>query len=457
MYTGRERRANGEGNYTVLPSGSIRYQASIVDERDQHVYFDANGYITTQILGEIKRTSATGPSRAAARKNFRQKCREILDAGHLKFSKQKRVAISTLTTGTFKIPNRMMAIPQNENSLAKRYLDWVLLYKRPPLVKPATFDGYIREVCRVYRFFGETDCRAVNRDRMQAYFSWLLTSGARKDQRDTGLSPKTIQNTYNLLSEFCNENLKLFPDHENPCHNTSRPNIPPSQIRVMERDEMDIFIREAFAERLYVALLLYLFTGVRLGELLALNLTDLHLHQKNNRSFVSISKNIVRVQTYSEEGKKTELICQDMPKSDDSIREIDLSEEMVVLLESWLITLRRSQKPNPKGLLFPTRNGTYVDPRHIQKRVAAVSKRCELKGIHPHTLRHTFATRLVENHVALTVVKDLLGHASVKTTERYVHTLSMEKQKAVDTLNGYIFQKLHEEQPPKNSCQYANS
>ena len=224
----------------------------------------------------------------------------------------------------------------------------------------------------------------------------------------------------------------------------------------MEREEMDVFIRETFAERLYMALLLYLFTGARLGELLAFNITDVHLHQ-NNRSFVSITKNVVRIQTYSEDANKTELVCQDKPKSDDSIREIDLNDEMVALLESWLTLLNRSNKPNPNGLLFPTRNGTYIDPRHIQKRVSAVGKRCELQGIHPHTLRHTFATRLVENQVALTVVKDLLGHASVKTTERYIHTLHVEKQKAVGTLNGYIFQKLQETPEKENPLACANS
>lgn len=93
--------------------------------------------------------------------------------------------------------------------------------------------------------------------------------------------------------------------------------------------------------------------------------------------------------------------------------------------------------PNPLNLVFPSKKGTYTDPRTYQKRIEADMKHCSILGVNVHALRHTFATRLLEQQVHLVVIKELLGHSSVDTTMKYTHVLSEEKRKAVSTLNDF--------------------
>ena len=133
------------------------------------------------------------------------------------------------------------------------------------------------------------------------------------------------------------------------------------------------------------------------------------------------------------------MIKQDTPKTLSSHRWIPMNEEVELLAKAQVVTLAHEHNPNPMGLMFPTRYGTYTDPRTLQKRVDAVSKRCEAQGVHPHSLRHTFATRLDENRVSLRVIQALLGHASISSTAKYSHALDCEKEKAVETLLGDVF------------------
>lgn len=90
-----------------------------------------------------------------------------------------------------------------------------------------------------------------------------------------------------------------------------------------------------------------------------------------------------------------------------------MNEEVETLARAQFTTLESENNLNPLNLAFPSKNGTYTDPRTLQKRVDEVSKRCEAKGVNVHSLRHTFTTRLDENKVPLTVIQSLLGHASI--------------------------------------------
>ncbi|UCC40359.1 MAG: tyrosine-type recombinase/integrase, partial [Candidatus Aminicenantes bacterium] len=84
--------------------------------------------------------------------------------------------------------------------------------------------------------------------------------------------------------------------------------------------------------------------------------------------------------------------------------------------------------------VFARLDESLPDPRYLSKVFGRIVNRAGLKRIRLHDLRHTFASRLVERGVDLITVKELLGHSSVKTTERYTHTHREEKKRAVGTL-----------------------
>lgn len=444
-YKSKKRRANGDGSYSVLQNGKIRYQAFAMDEQENLLYFDKDDRLTYRGNGTPKRLSGTGDTEGKAKSAYRAKCVAILQAGYYTKTRSKTTQELVREIPAVASPHdgRVYLSPSNPDGVCYYLIEWLKKNKKPGIhVKPKTFDHYMEVAERLYRFFGETDAAVIDRDCMQEFFDWMKTPAARKDHKNTGLSAKTINNTYVVLSEFFEDNIgKYFIS--NPCRKTKRDKAIVPEARVLEQDEQEVFIREALKEqRLGRAILIVLFTGLRLGEILALEISDFDFKKKR----IYVNKDIVRINTYAATGPKTKLIKQDTPKSNTSNRWIPMNEEVEALAQAQFSTLANENNLNPLSLAFPSKNGTYTDPRTLQKRVDEVSKRCEAKGVHVHSLRHTFATRLDENKVPLTVIQSLLGHASIITTSRYSHALDRERQKAVETLEGAVFPK---KEPPK--------
>lgn len=315
--------------------------------------------------------------------------------------------------------------------------DWVLYfiqtYKSPPSVKRTTYSSYIQAYqTQILPFFGQTPLNAVSDADMQTYLNYLQTNG-RLDKKG-GLSPKSIYNIFVVLNAAL-EKARGKIIIENPAADLRLPEIQPTERRVLTVEEMEIFIKEIFSERLRVAMLLSLFTGARMGEVLALEWGDLNAKKRAIR----INKDLERVQLFDDpSGKKTELILQETPKSKTSNRETPIYENIWQLLMFHQQVQLHEGQPNPQNLIFPSKRGTYTDPRTYQKRVQAVCKRCELQGVNVHALRHTFATRLMEQNVPIRTIQNLLGHSSIATTERYSHVLDDEKQKAIRRMSDFL-------------------
>lgn len=88
------------------------------------------------------------------------------------------------------------------------------------------------------------------------------------------------------------------------------------------------------------------------------------------------------------------------------------------------------QKQNKQEFLFTGPKGRLTD-RNIQKLIKKAANQAGIKkNVHPHTLRHSFATHLLENNVDIRKIQELLGHASISTTELYTH-ISKEQLKKV--------------------------
>jgi len=88
------------------------------------------------------------------------------------------------------------------------------------------------------------------------------------------------------------------------------------------------------------------------------------------------------------------------------------------------------------------KTGTKRHLRYFRRAFENACRRAGIKGITFHDLRHTFASRLVRKGVDLITVKDLLGHSSVKTTERYSHSNREQKQRAVELLSKKRLEKM---------------
>ena len=84
------------------------------------------------------------------------------------------------------------------------------------------------------------------------------------------------------------------------------------------------------------------------------------------------------------------------------------------------------------GLIFCNYYGVSLNYTAIQKKIISICVKTGLEGVHPHTLRHTFATRGLENGIDLKIMQELLGHSSIKmTADLYTHVLPETKKKSI--------------------------
>lgn len=326
--------------------------------------------------------------------------------------------------------------PNAEKDLT--FVGWIerflITYKAPPLTKETTYASYLYNLEKHIRpYFKDMLLVDIDEEVMQGFYTFKSTGG-RADGKPGGMSPKSIYNLHIILHAALSKAVRLGKIPSDPSVDTKRPKVVIPEVRVLTEEEMGIFMGEVVKETQRTAILLDLFSGLRLGELLALEIADVDFVKKG----LHVRRNLVRFKTYQDEGPKTKLIVQDTLKSGKPHLFVPLMDDLFNIVVRHIFKLQNSDWPNPNGLLFPSKKGTYIEPRSLEIRLAAVSKRCELKNVNPHALRHTFATRLVEQKVPLNIVQELLGHASIQTTRRYAHVFEDAKATAVNSLAAFL-------------------
>ena len=148
-----------------------------------------------------------------------------------------------------------------------------------------------------------------------------------------------------------------------------------------------------------------IFTGLRIGEAIALEWTDIDCENKT----ITVNKNVVEVK--SKETDKYILEKQDSTKTDSSTRTIPISNNTMECIENL-------KKINgDKKFVFASQTGKYISPSNFSRMFRGIQKALNYEvvlGI--HSLRHTFATLMLNKGIDVKIVSELLGHSNVSVT-----------------------------------------
>ena len=215
-----------------------------------------------------------------------------------------------------------------------------------------------------------------------------------------GLGPRSIARRLSALRSFYSHLLQLRLVKANPAVHVQAPKPSRRLPSTLDTDQMASLLKtgsddEGGALALRDAAMMELFysSGLRLAELTGLDLGD-----------IDFGDQTVRVLG---KGSKT--------------RVVPVGRLAVEALERWL-AVRGEVAPADEPALFVSQRGTRLSRRSVQARVEAWAKRHGAPmRVHPHMLRHSFASHLLESSGNLRAVQELLGHASLSTTQIYTH------------------------------------
>lgn len=180
-----------------------------------------------------------------------------------------------------------------------------------------------------------------------------------------------------------------------------------------------------------VGILMSLYMGIRIGELCALKWGNIDL---DNR-IISICATMQRIQIFSEKSNhKTEVITT-TPKSASSIRDLPIPDFLIKLLKQFPNRLSNNYFLSNDSIKF-------IEPRNFQRYFKRVLKAVNMDDINYHALRHTFATRCIEEGFDMKSLSEILGHSSINITmNRYVHPSMEQKRKNMLKLDKPLSQK----------------
>ena len=263
------------------------------------------------------------------------------------------------------------------------------------------------------------------------------------------ITEEDIQKYLNTLKNYSNSSIKKFYEllsqafrsaYErdyiklNPMKNVIRPksNKKDKKVRALTIEEQEKFtdylINQDIKNTPYKnVFLIQMFTGMRIGEVLALKITD-----------IDLAHNIIKVEHTISVDAEEKTIIKDTPKSFNGMREIPLNIYLKpYIIEQMRIAINNNHK---ETLLFVNRNGGYVDHRIANKILKKIlSNEFDIEDISTHSLRHTFGTRCTESGVQEVVLQRIMGHSSVNATlDNYVDVSDELKESELKSVYSYF-------------------
>lgn len=257
-------------------------------------------------------------------------------------------------------------------------------------LSPHTVSAYRRDLNALIDFCKK---QSVSIESVDSYFIRRFASESHRK----GASPRSVARRLSAIRGFFGYLMRTGVVSVNPAINIQAPKPSRRLPATLDADEvaslLTLSTEDALSMRDRAILELFYSSGLRLAELVSSNLADLDFQDGTIRV---IGK-----------GNKT--------------RVVPVGRHALEALKAWML-IRASMAKKEEEAIFVTQRGTRIACRTVQARL----KRWGMQqgastSIHPHMLRHSFATHMLESSSDLRAVQELLGHASISTTQVYTH------------------------------------
>ena len=309
---------------------------------------------------------------------------------------------------------------------------------------PSTYKRYIRMLeARILPYFGHFYVNKIKPtdimlfyDQLSRYTQLIRKKGNNGAKTIKPLSFKTILEHHRLLRAMLHRAVYWQMIVSNPAERVQPPKTMKPKRKYYDDDQSKILLSNLMQLgenqiKYKVAIILTIFTGFRLGELMGLEWDDINF----NDGIVSVNRSS---QYLADKGVFTKT-----PKTESSIRDVAIPEFVISLLEEYKLWYEEQKSLygdlwTNSNRLFVQADGKPMHPSTISKWFVRYVGQIGLPVINFHGLRHTNATLLIAQNIDVAVVAARLGHAQITTTYNfYVHPIISHNKKA-----GYALEDL---------------
>ena len=293
-------------------------------------------------------------------------------------------------------------------------------------IRPSTYinyEGYVYN--HISPELGDFPVQNITPVMVQNFYNQKFESG--RADGGGGLSAKTIRNMHNMLHQSFEQAKINGMIMHNPADGAVIPRQEKKEMRVLSVQEQKDLISVLHRHRLGFAILFDLATGLRIGELCALKWSDVNF----NKRTVKISRTLQRIKKSMLEkvsGENSTAIMEGNVKTNSGFREIPLPDKIFEkLIEHRGLQFAEMKLHEPfyrdNGYIFAMPLGTCVEPHTMRDALDFLLDAAGIEHANFHALRHTFATRAIENGVNVKTLSDILGHSQVQITmDLYCHS-----------------------------------
>ena len=300
---------------------------------------------------------------------------------------------------------------------------WYELYKKPAL-RPNTRTGYENSIYKhILPTLGKVQLEELSPAMLQKFYAELKSAGRlrEKERFGPGLSDRSVRACHEVIRMALDRAAEERLLHSNPADACKLPPKHRKEMKVLHKDEIQRFLIQAKEEGFYEMAVLELSTGMRRGEICALQWDDLDL----NTGALDVKR-----QVYRAEGE----LKISQPKTKSALRTVILPPAVLEILKE-----RKRQADSKWIFPSPLNPEMPCSPDAIRKKLKRILEHAECQNLRFHDLRHTFATAALEHGMDVKTLSAIIGHVNSATTLNvYSHVTDQMRKQAAEKIDAGI-------------------